>query len=239
MLRLADVRAGYGSALVLSGLTLEVEEGEIAVVLGANGVGKTTALRTIGGLLRPWTGAITFEGRRIERMSPDRVVRLGIGTVPPPPGIFRDLTVADNLRIGGFALGRDRPAAARRIEEILSAFPLLRDRAGQTAGSLSGGEQRQLALARALMGRPRLLLVDEVSIGLSPLMVSMVFGMLRRVREDGVTVLMAEQNVSALDHADRAYVLEKGRVVREDRGTSLAWTRAEAARTYLGAGRRR
>ena len=236
LLRLEGVVAGYGSAQVLSGVSFEVPEGEIAVILGANGVGKTTTLRTISGLLRAWAGEIVFAGKPIGKSEPESVVRLGIATVPEPPGVFRDMSVFDNLRVGTFALGRDQARADRRVAEVMEAFPLLSERRAQMAGSLSGGEQRVLAVARAMMSDPRLLLVDEVSMGLSPTMVANVFRILDRLRrEEGVTICMVEQNISALDIADCAYVMEKGRVVHQARGKELARTREEAVRAYLGA----
>ncbi|MBI4730058.1 MAG: ABC transporter ATP-binding protein [Acidobacteria bacterium] len=228
--------AGYGSARVLNGVDAEVEEGEVAVILGANGVGKTTTLRAVSGFLRPWAGQVRLDGRPLGRVTPERVVRLGVGVVPEPPGVFRDMSVLDVLRVGAFSLP-DRRAGDERLSWVLRAFPLLAERRAQRAGSLSGGEQRQLAVARAMMGRPRLLLVDEVSMGLSPTMVTTIFDLLDRLRrEEGITVLMVEQNVSALDVADRAYVMEKGRIVQEARGAELRRARAGAARAYLGAG---
>lgn len=233
ILELQDVRAGYGSAEVLHGVSVSADEGEVAVILGANGVGKTTMLRCIAGLLRPWSGRITFDGKVVDRMGAEKIVRLGLGMVPGPPGIFRDMNVTDNLRVGSFALPKGKKADAQ-LERILATFPILQQRRNQTAGSLSGGEQRMLAVARSLMSEPKLLLVDEPSMGLSPVMVSNVLRLLNEARKEGVTILMAEQNVGALDIADRAYVIEKGRVAREDRGDALAQTRADLARAYLG-----
>ncbi len=233
VLELTDVRAGYGSAEVLHGISITVDEGEVAVILGANGVGKTTMLRCVAGLLRPWSGRISFNGKVVDRMGAEKIVRLGLGMVPGPPGIFRDMTVIDNLRVGSFALAKGKKADTQ-LERILQAFPILNQRRTQTAGSLSGGEQRMLAIARSLMSEPTLLLVDEPSMGLSPAMVSNVLRLLNEVRKEGVTIFMAEQNVGALDIADRAYVIEKGRVAREDRGDALAQTRADLARAYLG-----
>ena len=238
MLELSDIRAGYGSAEVLHGISVTVDEGEVAVILGANGVGKTTMLRTIAGLLRPWSGRITFGGKVVDRMGAEKIVRLGLGMVPGPPGIFRDMTVTDNLRVGSFALAKGKKADTQ-LERILQTFPILNQRRTQTAGSLSGGEQRMLAIARSLMSEPTLLLVDEPSMGLSPVMVSNVLRLLNEVRkEGGVTILMAEQNVGALDIADKAYVIEKGRVAREDRGAALQQTRADLASAYLGGHKR-
>jgi branched-chain amino acid transport system ATP-binding protein len=238
MLELTDIRAGYGSAEVLHGISLTVDEGEVAVILGANGVGKTTMLRSIAGLLRPWSGRISFGGTVVDRMGAEKIVRLGLGMVPGPPGIFRDMTVTDNLRVGSFALAKGKKADTQ-LERILQTFPILNQRRTQTAGSLSGGEQRMLAIARSLMSEPTLLLVDEPSMGLSPVMVSNVLRLLNEVRkEGGVTILMAEQNVGALDIADKAYVIEKGRVAREDRGAALQQTRADLASAYLGGHKR-
>ena len=233
VLELTDVRAGYGSAEVLHGVSITVNEGKVAVILGANGVGKTTMLRCVSGLLRPWSGRISFGGKVVDRMGAEKIVRLGLGMVPGPPGIFRDMSVTDNLRVGSFALAKGKKADAI-LERILQTFPILQQRRNQTAGSLSGGEQRMLAVARSLMSEPSLLLVDEPSMGLSPAMVSNVLRLLNEVRKEGVTILMAEQNVGALDIADRAYVIEKGRVAREDQGEALAQTRADLARAYLG-----
>jgi len=236
LLRVTDLRTGYGSMPVLHGLSFEVVRGEMAVVLGTNGVGKTTTLRTIAGLLPKWSGSIEFEGALIEKKTPEQLVARGIGVVPGPPGVFRDLSVLDNLRVGSFALGRDRRRAEQRLARALEAFPILAERRDQAAGSLSGGEQRMLAVARALMGEPRLLLVDEASIGLSPAMVRSTFALLDQVRADGVTVLMVEQNVAALDVATHAFVMERGRVVREAHGDEVAGMRDELARAYLGGG---
>ena len=231
LLRVDDLRAGYGSAAVLHGVELSVAEAELVVLLGANGVGKTTTLSAIAGIVRPWSGRVALHGRPIDRLSTEQIIRLGLGMVPAPPGIFRELSVADNLRAGATASRRHE---GRMLDDVASTFPILRERLMQRAGSLSGGEQRMLAIARALMGEPRLLLVDEASMGLSPAMVSITFGMLDRIRERGVGILMAEQNVGAIDIADRAYVLEKGRIVRHDEGEALSGTRTALAGTYLG-----
>lgn len=234
LLRLSHVIAGYGSAMVLHGVELDIAEGELAVILGANGVGKTTTLRTVSGLLRAWKGTVEFDGRRLDRMSAENIVRLGVGLVPEPPAIFRDLTVLDNLRVGAYGVGRDRRMIEERMEEVFDTFPIVAERRDQLAGRLSGGEQRMLALGRALMARPRMLLVDEISMGLSPQMVSTVLRLLTGLRERGITICMVEQNISALTVADRAFVMEKGRVVHEAHGAELRRTRDEAARAYLG-----
>jgi branched-chain amino acid transport system ATP-binding protein len=227
--------AGYGAVPVLHGIDVRVDEGEIAVVLGANGVGKTTTLRAISGLLRPWQGHIRLRGENIERLSAEAVVRLGIGLVPEPPGVFLDMSVLDNLRVGAFGLGRvPRSQVDERIAKVFETFEPLAKREHQLGGSLSGGEQRMLAVARALMGDPTLLLVDEASMGLSPVMTSEVFDLLARVRSTGVTLCMVEQNVSALDIADRAFVIEQGRVVHTASGSALHKIRDEVTHAYLG-----
>ena len=234
-LLLSGVVAGYGTVPVLHGVDVEVAEGEVAVILGANGAGKSTVLQTVAGFLRPWKGSITLDGKELGRLRPEHVVRLGVGVVPPAPGVFRDLSIVDNLRVGGFALGRDRRRVERRVEEILADLPQFAGRLGQLAGRLSGGEQRLLAVARALMGAPRLLLVDEASMGLSPAMFTGVLRMLDRVRREGVTLCLVEQNQAALDIADRAYVIAKGRVVHRAEGrAALASVRAAATEAYLG-----
>lgn len=235
-LRLAGVVAGYGSVPVLHGVDVEVGDGEAAVILGANGAGKTTVLQTVAGFLRPRQGTVTFDGQELGGLRPEQIVRLGVGVVPPAPGVFRDLSIVDNLRVGGFALGRDRKRVERRLEELLADMPDFARRLGQAAGRLSGGEQRLLAITRALMGEPRLLLVDEASMGLSPATFSSVLRMLDRVRREGVTLCLVEQNQAALDIADRAYVIAKGRVVHAARGDELASVRAAATDAYLGAG---
>jgi len=233
-LTLAGVVTGYGSVPVLHGIDVEVAEGEAAVILGSNGAGKTTVLQTVAGLVKPWQGTVTFGGIELGRLSPERIVRLGIGVVPPAPGVFADLSIVDNLRVGGFALGRNRRAVDRRIDELLGDLPDFALRLGQLAGRLSGGEQRLLAIARALMAHPRLLLVDEASMGLSPAKFSAVLAMLDRVRREGVTLCLVEQNQAALGIADRAYVIAKGRVVHSARGAELASVQAAATDAYLG-----
>jgi branched-chain amino acid transport system ATP-binding protein len=233
-LSLTGVVTGYGSVPVLHGIDLEVSAGEAAVILGANGAGKTTILQTVAGFVRPWRGRVTFDGRDIGRLAPERIVALGVGVVPPAPGVFRELSVLDNLRVGGFALGRDRRRVQRRLDEILADLPGFGRRLNQIAGRMSGGEQRLLAVARALMGEPRLLLVDEASMGLSPAMFASVLRLLDRVRREGVTLCLVEQNHAALDIADRAYVIAKGGVVHAARGAGIASVRAAAADAYLG-----
>ena len=212
MLDLTDVHVRYGNIRALQGVSLRVAQGELVALIGSNGAGKTTALRTISGLLRPAQGAITFEGADISRASTDRIVALGISQCPEGRRIFGGLTVGDNLRLGAVSRS-DKQAVAEDLEMVLSLFPILRERLGQAGGTLSGGEQQMLAIGRALMSRPRLLLLDEPSLGLAPLLVERIFEAIAELKQQGRTILLVEQNVHhALDIADRAYVLETGRI---------------------------
>jgi branched-chain amino acid transport system ATP-binding protein len=229
LLELHDVEARYGPVKALHGVALAVDEGEIVAVLGANGAGKTTTLRAISGTVRR-TGRIAFAGRQIERRAPEAVARLGIAHVPEGRGTFPELSVWDNLRLGAYTV-RGKPD----FGSALTYFPWLEERRNQQAGTLSGGEQQQLALARALMGRPRLLLLDEPSLGLAPLVVERIFEIVRSLNEqDGLAVLVVEQNATvALETARSAYVLEVGRVAVS--GASEDLRRDESVRrSYLG-----
>ena len=235
MLELTDVHVRYGSIRALQGVSITVASGELVALIGSNGAGKTTTLRTISGLLRPAAGAITFEGIDITSASTDRIVRLGISQCPEGRRIFGGLTVAENLRIGAVAQA-DKAAAAEDREMVLALFPLLKERLGQAGGTLSGGEQQMLAIARALMSRPRLLLLDEPSLGLAPLMVERIFETIAQLKAAGRTILLVEQNVHhALDVADRAYVMETGRITLE--GTAQTLLRdPKVEQSYLGVG---
>ncbi len=217
LLKLSNVETYYGPIMAIKGVSLEVEEGQIVTILGANGAGKTTILKTISGVMDPEKGAIEFQGRRIDRLEPHRVVRLGISHVPEGREVFHDLTVRDNLVMGSY-LRRDREGVRGDLEVIHTYFPVLQTRASQMAGNLSGGEQQMLAIARALMARPRLLLMDEPSLGLSPLLVREIFRITRRINEEQkATILMVEQNAHmALTLAHRGYILELGRIVLAD-----------------------
>jgi len=231
LLELTEVFARYGPIRALHGVTLKVDEGEVVAVLGANGAGKTTTLRSISGMTRT-SGEITFDGRRIARKSTESVARLGIAHVPEGRGLFPELTVWENLRMG--AVG-GRGDFAEAAERVVGYFPWIERRRDQAAATLSGGEQQMLALARALVGRPRLLMLDEPSLGLAPTVVRELFATVRRLNEDdGLTVLVVEQNARiALDVASRAYVLEVGKVAVE--GTSDELARHEGVRkSYLG-----
>jgi branched-chain amino acid transport system ATP-binding protein len=232
LLELTDVHARYGQVRALHGVSLAVEEGEVVALLGANGAGKTTTLRAISGMVAR-DGGVRFDGKALPR-SPEGAARLGITHVPEGRGILAELTVWENLTMGAY-LRRDRKAVRRDLDAICDEHPWLRDRRGQQAGTLSGGEQQMLALARARMSRPRLLLLDEPSLGLAPLVVQEFFGLVRRLNEtQGLTVLVVEQNANiALDVSSRAYLLEVGRVALS--GSSDELQRHEGVRSsYLG-----
>jgi len=227
-----EIEAHYGRVCALHTVSLEVAEGSVVALLGANGAGKTTTLRVISGLLRPTRGSVQLDGRRIDGWSPDRVVRAGIVQVPEGRQIFAHLTVRENLLLGGYA--RRDVGPARQESRVFEYFPRLRERLQQRAGTLSGGEQQMLAIGRALMARPRLLVLDEPSLGLAPMLVKEIFRVIREIRAAGTTVLLVEQNAHmALDVADHAYVLETGRVILGDRSAALR-QREEVRSAYLG-----
>jgi branched-chain amino acid transport system ATP-binding protein len=233
LLQLDDVEARYGPVKALHGVSLTVGEGEVVAVLGANGAGKTTTLRAVSGTVKR-SGEIVFAGNRISRRPPEAVARLGIAHVPEGRGTLTDLTVRENLRLGAY-VRRDRAGIREDEQRVLSYFPWLEDRARQTAGTLSGGEQQMLALARALMLRPKLVLLDEPSLGLAPMVVSEIFRIVSELNErEGLAVLVVEQNaVLALEASSRAYVLEVGKVAVE--GSSAELRRNESVRrSYLG-----
>jgi branched-chain amino acid transport system ATP-binding protein len=234
MLAVRDLRAGYGTIEVLHGVSLDLDAGEIVALLGSNGAGKTTTLRALTGLVRPRGGEVMLNGARIDRLSAHRIVGLGLGHVPEGRRIFGALTVEENLRLGGYLIRRDGAEMGRRMEELFATFPRLHERRAQLAGTLSGGEQQMLAIARALMLRPRVLVLDEPSMGLAPKLVRGIFNIVSAVRRAGTAVLLVEQNArSALRIADRAYVLESGHIVLEGTARDLASdSRVRAA--YLG-----
>jgi len=227
-----DLTARYGPVLAVRDVSLRVAEGEIVALLGANGAGKTTTLASIAGLHHARSGRIRFDGRDVSRLSPERVLRRGISLTPEGRRLFSTLTVEENLRLGGAARGR---GARRDYGELLELFPILRQRLHMPAASLSGGEQQQLAIARSLMSKPRLLLLDEPTLGLAPRLVRLVFGLIGRLRDDqGLSVLLVEQNVhQALELCDRAYVMRTGRIEAE--GTPDELRRSpEVQSAYMG-----
>jgi branched-chain amino acid transport system ATP-binding protein len=232
MLEVTDLGVAYGGVPAVQGVTLEVRSGEIVSLVGSNGAGKTSTLMAVFGVVRPVRGSITFEGRSIVGLAPEQVARGGIALVPEGRHIFASLTVAENLRLG--AVARDRAAAGEELDRVLSLFPILKTRYASSAAVLSGGEQQQLAIGRALMAGPRLLLLDEPSLGLAPKVVEQVFDTLLTLRSEGMTILLVEQNaLQAVELADRAYVLSTGRIAMAgDRVDLLADPRFEAA--YLG-----
>jgi ABC-type branched-subunit amino acid transport system ATPase component len=233
VLSLSDVSAGYGMIRALHDVSLEVREGEIVALVGANGAGKTSTLRTISGLLPPSSGRIELAGARIDRLDPAAIVNRGVVHVPEGRRIFAELSVAENLAIGAY-LHRDVAENRRRADEVLARFPRLRERQRQAGGTLSGGEQQMLAIARALMARPRVLLLDEPSMGLAPLLVEAVFDVIRDINAHGTTILLVEQNAAmALAIARRAYVMEAGRIVVQGEARRLA-ADPDVQRAYLG-----
>jgi branched-chain amino acid transport system ATP-binding protein len=213
MLELVDVHSYYGNIEALKGISLSVKAGEVVTLIGSNGAGKTTTLRTIQGLLRPRQGQILFEGRDLNTIPTEEIVRLGIAQSPEGRMIFPRMTVLENLEMGAFQR-RDKPAIKSDMEHVFELFPRLKERIAQKGGTLSGGEQQMLAIGRALMARPRLLLLDEPSMGLAPMLVSQIFSIIQEISAEGMTILLVEQNARmALTVADRGYVLQTGEIV--------------------------
>jgi branched-chain amino acid transport system ATP-binding protein len=233
VLVLTDVHAYYGNIHALKGLTLRVEQGEIVTLIGANGAGKSTTIRTITGLLHPRRGTMTLEGQRIEHLAPHQLVRRGMAQAPEGRRIFPRLSVRENLEMGAYTR-RDIAEIGADLERIFVLFPRLNERSTQPGGTLSGGEQQMLAIGRALMARPRLLLLDEPSMGLAPTMVEVIFQTIREINQQGTTILLVEQNaLMALEVAHRGYVLQSGRTVLHDTAANLL--RNEMVRkVYLG-----
>jgi branched-chain amino acid transport system ATP-binding protein len=232
MLRIEGLRAGYGQVEVLHDVVLEIAPRQIVALIGANGAGKTTLLKTISGLIRPAAGTIAFEGEDIVRRPAHKIVALGISHVPEGRAILKRMSVLENLRMGAYV--RRDADIDRDIAAVMARFPVLAERRYQPAGTLSGGEQQMLAIGRALVARPRLLLMDEPSLGLAPKLVTGIFHTLRQLREEGKTILLVEQNArQALQVADYAYVMERGRIVLAGTGARLL-EEPEVQRTYLG-----
>jgi branched-chain amino acid transport system ATP-binding protein len=233
MLRIDELRVSYGRIPALHGITLHVDKGEVVTIVGPNGAGKTTTLSAIFGLVAPAGGSIVFEGTSLLGAPPEKILRRGLALVPEGRHIFGTLSVGENLLLGTTAR-RDRDGAAADLDRVLDRFPVLREYYGRTAATLSGGEQQQLAIARALLSRPRLLLLDEPSLGLAPVVIDVVFDALEELRNEGVTILLVEQNAQrAVEFADRAYILRTGQVAHA--GTRDEILRMEDfATTYLG-----
>ncbi|HAT56100.1 MAG TPA: ABC transporter ATP-binding protein [Veillonellaceae bacterium] len=233
LLELNDLHVYYGAIHALKGISMKVEKGQVVALIGANGAGKTTTLRTISGLLRPKDGSILYDGQPIHKMKAQSIVKAGISQVPEGRRIFAPLTVLENLELGAF-LRSDKEGIARDMEMIFTSFPRLQERTSQKAGTLSGGEQQMLAMGRALMSRPKVLLMDEPSMGLSPIFVQEIFNIIKKINEEGTTVLLVEQNARmALSIADYAYVLETGTIALEGTGEELA-SSEEVRKAYLG-----
>lgn len=233
MLKLENVHTYYGAIQALHDVSVEVNRGEIVTLIGCNGAGKTTLLMTVCGSPRLHTGRITFEDDDISATDTHTIMRKGIAIAPEGRRIFPDLTVAENLKMGGFFLTKDQ--IAESLDHNYDLFPILKERANQRAGTMSGGEQQMLAIGRALMARPKLLLLDEPTLGLAPLIIAQIFDIIRTIRDEGVTIFLVEQNANkALQVADRGYVLETGRVVLADTGANLL-VNDDVRKAYLGA----
>ncbi len=232
MLEIQDLHVYYGAIHALKGVSLTVEAGQVVTLIGANGAGKSTTLRALSGLLRPRTGSIKLEGEELTRLQPEQIVRRGLCHSPEGRRVFANLTVLENLEMGAYTR-RDREVKAD-LEKILATFPRLKERISQPAGTLSGGEQQMLAMGRALMGRPRVLLLDEPSLGLAPFMVKEIFRIIREINAEGTTILLVEQNAHmALAAAHRGYVIETGKIVLADTGQALLHN-PEVRKAYLG-----
>jgi branched-chain amino acid transport system ATP-binding protein len=233
LLELQDIHAYYGNIRALKGVSLQVTRGEIVTLIGSNGAGKTTTLRTVLGIVRPLRGTVSFGGRRIDRVPTHRIARLGIAQSPEGRRIFAPMTVLENLELGAFARV-DHDGIARDLEHVLTLFPRLRDRLQQKGGTLSGGEQQMLAMGRALMARPEMLLLDEPSMGLSPILVEAIFDIIQNINRLGTTILLVEQNARmALRVAHRGYVIQTGRIVLHDTGAALLHSDV-VRKVYLG-----
>ncbi|HVU72927.1 MAG TPA: ABC transporter ATP-binding protein [Mycobacteriales bacterium] len=233
LLEVVDLRTGYGSLPVLQGLTFTVEEGSVAVVLGLNGAGKSTTVNALAGLLPVWGGVVLFDGRDVTKHDATRMVTAGVALSPEGRRVFPQLSVETNLRLGAWTRRRQRAAISAALDRVYGYFPRLDERRAQLAGTLSGGEQQMLAIGRALMSAPKLLLVDEASLGLSPKLAQTVFEVVRTIADDGTTVIVVEQNVGVLPYADTALVLEKGALTYAGSAAELERT-GDLRATYLG-----
>jgi len=234
LLKANELHVSYGRVRVLDGISLGVAQGELVTLLGPNGAGKSTLVKTLSGLLKPHGGTIEFNGRRIDEMEPDAIARLGLSQCPEGRSLFIDLIVADNLKLGAYIFKKDGNKVKSRLERIYELFPILRERAKQKAGTMSGGQQQMLVIGRALMAEPKLLILDEPSLGLAPLIIDKLFETIRTIHEEGITVLLVEQNaIKSLGIADRGYVLESGKVVLSGSKSEL-YGNEDVRRAYLG-----
>ena len=231
LLKVNDIHVYYGKIHAVKGVSFEVGQGEIVSLIGANGAGKSTALKTISGLLHPKQGSIEFMGKDITKLEPNKIVRLGLAQVPEGRRVFAHMSVMENIEMGAYILGRVPEEA---VEDVFSRFPRLNERSRQEAGTLSGGEQQMLAMARALMSKPKLIMMDEPSMGLSPILVEQIFSIIAELRQSGATILLVEQNANkALKITDRAYVLETGRITLSGSGRELLESE-DVKKAYLG-----
>lgn len=235
MLKMDNVQVYYGNIQALQNISLEVAQGEIITLIGANGAGKTTALKAISGLLQPKSGKIEFLGKRIDNLTTAKIVKLGISQCPEGRGIWPEMTLFENLEMGAY-VRKDKKSIKKDFEQVYAYFPILKERRNQLAGSLSGGEQQMLAMGRALMSRPKLLLLDEPSLGLAPILVKGVADIIKKIHQEGTTILLVEQNAFlALNISNRAYVLETGKVVLEGNAKELLQDE-RVKKAYLGKG---
>lgn len=233
MLKVEDINVYYGAIHAIKGISIEVNDGEIVALIGSNGAGKSTTMRTISGLMRPKTGKVTMDGIDLTSVPAHKIVGMGLCQVPEGRHVFANMTVLENLELGAY-LRNDKDGIAKDMEDVFEKFPRLRERKDQIAGTLSGGEQQMLAMGRALMSRPKILLLDEPSMGLAPLLVKEIFNIIKEINASGTTILLVEQNANmALSIADKAYVLETGRITLSGTAKELA-SSEEVRKAYLG-----
>jgi branched-chain amino acid transport system ATP-binding protein len=235
LLSLKNISVKYGSFAAVHGLNIEVKEGEIVVLLGSNGAGKSTTFRAISGLNKPAEGEILFEGKSLNKVSADKIVQLGIGQCPEGRKLFPAMSVQENLRMGAFVHRRKKDEIKKSLQHVYELFPILHDKKDDAAGSLSGGQQQMLAIGRALMSKPKLMLLDEPSVGLAPLIVEQMFEVIQQINREGTTILLAEQNANAaLKIADKGYVFESGSIVLQGTSQEL-FANDEVRKAYIGA----
>jgi branched-chain amino acid transport system ATP-binding protein len=235
LLEVQGLKVGYGSLPVLYGMDFEVEQGETVVVLGLNGAGKTTTVLTLAGMLKPWEGRISYDGEDVTKTEVEGMVKRGVILVPEGRRVFPNLSVEENLRVGAWAKRRDKDFIESQMERCFNYFPRMRERREQIAGTLSGGEQQMLAISRGLMGDPKMLMIDEASLGLAPVIVGDVLNVVREINADGVTVILNEQNIGSLKLADKAFVIQKGVLLYKGSAKELRES-AEMRREFLGVG---